>query len=258
MANQQTNQPYRKDSESTYLTLDINGVEYDIVNVFDDDEIETMEYFILRDHEGIDTYFKTSHGIVQENERRLRASGLGGYIDTHTFRNYQTPNSWQRVIKQQALSFLEDPQGWFVILGESGSGKTMICNATAIALMRQGRSLEYMLWFDEITKMKYDMENNSRHVSRLKQTDILYIDDFLKTRSNTPPTDVEVELAFQILDARYRMQKTTIISSEKTLEQIKSYDVAVCGRIIESAGKNLLNLGNVKNKNWRIKENAHV
>lgn len=238
-------------SETCKPKITINGVEY-ILHHSDCEDLQRATYFILENEEGERVIHHTAYGIAQNTERKLRASGLGPYIDFHTFANFKTPNKWQQTIKNQAQKFVSNPKGWFVILGQSGSGKTMICNAIAIELMRQGKTLEYMLWFDEVNKMKWDMQHNEAYITKLKYADILYIDDFLKTRSDTSPTDIEVELAYQILDTRYRSRKITIISGEKTLSQIQSYDTAVFGRIIEMAKDNLISLGLDESKNVRM------
>jgi DNA replication protein DnaC len=57
----------------------------------------------------------------------------------------------------KAKGFLANSKGqWFALLGASGSGKTMLCSAVAIELLRQGKELKYMLWKDDSRKIKND------------------------------------------------------------------------------------------------------
>lgn len=252
----QMTQQYRKGLEQSYKKIKhplftLNGIEYEVINVTEE-EMSTADYFILKSPDNYpEVYYQTKVGKAKENEKILRSSGLGKYIDKHTLDSYQTLETWQKMLKQKATNFIENPKGWFVVLGASGSGKTHLCNALAISLMRQGHSLKYMLWFDEINKIKYNMDHNEQFIKEMTNPDILYIDDFLKTRGTTEPTDIEIELAFQVLDSRYREEKITIISSEKTSEDLKKYDTAVYGRIIEMAGDNLFVIQRDSNKNWR-------
>lgn len=229
----------------------IDGEEYEVRNCYTDEEVKRAEYLILRDKEGCDRYQQTKLGVAKENERSLQRAGLSRYIEEHTLDKYIASDQWQVAVKQNAIAYIKDPVGWFVISGQSGSGKTHICNAIAINLMRQGKSLKHMAWFDEINKLKYHMEENHLLIEDYIDKDILYIDDFLKTRKDTEPSDIEVELAYQILDARYRRKKLTIISTEKSMNQIESYDTAVFGRILEMSKQYLIHIGKDSSKNYR-------
>lgn len=58
---------------------------------------------------------------------------------------------------------------------------------------------------------------------------VLYIDDFLKGSVS----EADLNLAYQLLNARYNAARRTIISSELSIGEIAGYDEAIAGRIFE-------------------------
>ena len=61
--------------------------------------------------------------------------------------------------------------------------KTHICTAIVGALLKKGKAPKYMLWQDDITKIKQASSNLEVYealINSYKQAEILYIDDFLK------------------------------------------------------------------------------
>jgi DNA replication protein DnaC len=84
--------------------------------------------------------------------------------------------------------------------------------------------------------------------------DILYIDDFLKVRNGEEPTNGDLNLAFEIINHRLLdKEKSTIISSEKTLDEIIMYDEALMSRVYQNAGEYNISIKQDRNKNYRLK-----
>lgn len=197
--------------------------------------------------------------------RKLKKSGLSTDFKKFSFERFTTNELWQKDLKNKALNFTQDDQfSWFFIGGQSGCGKTHICTAITTYYLGQGKNAHYMLWRDEITKIKSvvtDFTEYSKLVEPLKTVDVLYIDDLFKTGNSAKtkslsPTVADVNIAFEILNSRYINQSlTTIISSELLLKDILEIDEAVAGRIAEKAGvKYCLNLPKDNSKNYRIKK----
>ena len=123
--------------------------------------------------------------------------------------------------------------------------------------LHRGRAVRYMMWKDEGTKLKSLVNDNaeySRLIDELKSADVLYIDDFLKVQRGQQPTPADINLAFEILNYRYANKLQTIISSEKTLDDILSLDDAVGGRIYELAKGFGMSIAYDKNKNFRLRK----
>ena len=87
-----------------------------------------------------------------------------------------------------------------------------------------------MKWRDDSTVIKASIKYADAYaglVEPLKEAPVLYIDDFLKTNSGEP-TVADINLAFEIINARYnRKDLVTIISSEYYIGDLLEIDQAV-------------------------------
>lgn len=187
---------------------------------------------------------------------RIRRSGLAETLRCCTFDSFQVQTPWQREAKQKAMDFANDPSGrWFCALGAVGAGKTHLCTAICGALLSRGLGVRYMRWRDEGGRVKAavnDSEEYGRLINPLKTAKVLYIDDFLKTGQGKDVTQGDINLAFELLDYRYVNRKLiTIISSERTIENIMSIDEAIGSRIYERSRDYCLKLTG-QGKNWRL------
>lgn len=193
----------------------------------------------------------------RENVARIERSGLSEVIKRYTFDSFKTDESWQKLMKDTALEFIQHEGAWFYIGGQSGCGKTHICTAIANHYLQQNKSVKYMLWRDEAVRILANSTNDELRqelITPLKNVDVLYIDDFFKHRNNEKPTEAETNLAFEILNYRYINQMTTIISSELTVGDIINIDEALGGRIYDMAYPSyLLSVAKDPKKNYRLR-----
>ena len=180
--------------------------------------------------------------------RRMKRSGLEDVISRYTFASYQAQEDWQKQAKELCERYTREPNGWLVISGNSGTGKTHLCTAVCGALIKQGKDVRYFLWRTQAPTLKA-LANSVDYESAVrpwKEVKVLYIDDFLKGTI----TDADINLAFDLLNARYnRTDLITIISSEQTIEDILSRDEALGSRIYERLGVYIKTVGK---KNWRL------
>lgn len=120
--------------------------------------------------------------------RRLYASGLKNAAKNCRFDNFEVKEPWQQTLKDKAERFCCDQTGsWFFIGGQSGAGKTHLCTAIAIKAIKAEKDVHYMLWRDEIARLKAsvtDSDDYSAQMNLLKNCDVLYIDDLFKTGKN--------------------------------------------------------------------------
>lgn len=179
--------------------------------------------------------------------KKLKRSGLARSIKEYSFEKYETKEPWQENLKRQAIKFTKDDQNtWFYIGGQSGCGKTHLCTAITAHYLRQNKSAFYMLWRDEITKIKSLITDNELYekiISELKTVEVLYIDDMFKMGKDQngqvqSPTSADINIAFEIINYRYNNRDlVTIISSERSIHDIMDIDEAVGGRIFERCNK---------------------
>jgi DNA replication protein DnaC len=126
-----------------------------------------------------------------------------------------------------------------------------------------------MLWVNDIKDLKNtinDYEEHNKLLEKYRKADVLYIDDFFKNGKERdgkvqPPSAADVQLAYDILNFRYfNPNLITIISSERTLNDIIDIDEATGGRIYERAnnGEYILNIKSDKKRNFRTKNIAEI
>ena len=193
----------------------------------------------------------------RQSMRRMRASGLGDAITKYTFVNFEIRETWQAKIRDRVGDFAEADEGWLYMGGQPGAGKTHLCTAASVRLMHRGKFVRYMLWTDIATRLKglkLDDEEYQDLINPLKSCDVLYIDDIFKQRQGMQPSQADVALAFEIINARYiRRDSRTIISGEMTTDQIIDLDEALGSRIIERSRGHIIDIPRDKGKNWRMR-----
>ncbi len=190
--------------------------------------------------------------VRKRNMARIKRSGLATLAEMYTLQRYKTPEPWQQTAKKKAEEYLAAPAGrWFVISGTPGSGKTHLCTAIAVQMMQAGRDVRYMLWREEAPRIKAlvnDRDEYDPEMEQLKTVDVLYIDDFLK---GAKVSDGDINLAFELLNARYNRRRPTIISGERNIEELLEIDEAIGSRIYErSKGFCIVT---PPGKNWRLR-----
>lgn len=97
-----------------------------------------------------------------------------------------------------------------------------------------------MLWLSDIKELKStvnDYENHKNLMKKYRETKVLYIDDFFKTGKEKDgislPTATDIQIAYDILNYRYINENLiTIISSERSIDDIFNIDEAIGGRIL--------------------------
>lgn len=191
---------------------------------------------------------------LRSSIRRMLESGIN---DDYRLETYEVTLPWQKPIVQSAEAFLKEPVGWFYIGGQVGCGKSHVCTGIVRKLIEAGSAARYMLWRDDSAKIKASIkypDDYAALVEPLKNVKVLYIDDFWKTdNSNAKPTTADINLAFEILNARYnRKDLITIISSEYYVSELLDIDQAVGSRIFERSRMHCNNIARDKKKNYRL------
>lgn len=196
---------------------------------------------------------------------KLERSGLKNVIKDYSFDKYETTEEWQKKLKEIAVAFTKDNANtWLFIGGMSGVGKTHLCTAVAAHYLRENKAVRYMLWRDEITKIKSVVNNSEEYgkvINELKTAEVLYIDDLFKMGKDAngnvqKPTVSDVNIAFEIINYRYNNKSlVTIISSERTIQDLIEIDEALGGRVSEMTVPQGYYIGVKydKSKNYRTK-----
>jgi len=191
----------------------------------------------------------------------MERSGLKNSIRELTFDSYQATEPWQIRVKEGAEAYAKEPKGWLLLAGQPGCGKTHLCTAVCRSLLLQGKEVRYMSWREKVNQIKSaPMEGGIRAslLEELKKAEYLYIDDLFKTGTSTDgscnPTQADGNLAFELLNYRYNNRLPTIISTERTPQELVKIDEATGSRILEMAGEHIYSIGRDKDRNYRLRQ----
>lgn len=185
----------------------------------------------------------------------LKQSGLYEYVKNYTFENYKTNEAFQKKIKEKALNYIINYTGqWFAILGQSGAGKTHICTAICLELIKRGKSVKYLRWNVELKELKVlaNTELYQSTINNYMHNDVIYIDDILKRSRNAEPSDADVRLLFDLINYALQNKTTLILSGEDTLENLIYIDEAIAGRIYDMCRKSVLQIKPDIKRNYRF------
>jgi len=124
---------------------------------------------------------------------------------------------------KSAFNFAQSPQGWLVLLGVNGCGKTHLAVAIANYLKNEGKKIMFIIVpdlldylrsaFNPESKISYD-----KVFERIKQTPILILDDFGE-QSATPWAQ---EKLYQLINHRYNATLATVITTCLSLEDLEN------------------------------------
>lgn len=200
---------------------------------------------------------------VRRSREMLKKSGLEGVMKEYRFDRYETAEPWQKEFRDGALRYLKDhDRKWFFAGGQPGVGKTHICTALAAQFLRQGIPVRYMLWKEDCARLKAvvtDSEAYSRLMEPLKTVAVLYIDDFFKpsrdeSGQKRPPTAGDINIAFDILNYRYVNNLPTIISTERTIDELLDIDEAIGSRIYQRTKGYCFSFLEDRSHNYRLRK----
>jgi DNA replication protein DnaC len=187
---------------------------------------------------------------------KIKTSGLEGLAKRYRFKLFKADEEFQRSMLDIAYKYATtDTDEWLFMGGQCGSGKSHLCVAAAMKLLKSGKTVRYFVWDDMYTEIMLHTsistaDEREKMVETIRTAEVLYIDDFL---CQEHPKEAEVKLAAEILKYRYNKNLRTIISSEKTLDQLYSISRGVAGRIAEMCGQFKYNINHDASKDYRLR-----
>lgn len=213
---------------------------------------DTGYYSVQPDNKGMASVIYECSCLAKiKSKRYAEISGLGELLNKRV-NTFDATLTHQKEMKQLATDYLvSGSKDWFVLLGQSGSGKTHLASAIANKLIDNGLETQYIIWTSFTNEMNVAMfkENDHYALDRFKKVPVLYIDDFFKGRL----TEYNITMAFDLINYRTNNKLITIISSELTLNDIREIDNAVAGRVKQNAGKYLYEVKKGKDKDYRMR-----
>lgn len=180
---------------------------------------------------------RSKHFELNKIKNRILRSELYTHknFNKYDFENYETKQNHQDYMLQKAKAFVSKPQGTFFLSGQTGVGKSHLCTAMFKDLLLQGFETKYIVWQDELDRIKsLDFDERNKEVLRLGTVEVLYIDDFLKTSYNDGKiTDSDSRTTNNIINHRYTRGLITIISTELNYNEIANIHTSMAGRLLE-------------------------
>ncbi len=165
----------------------------------------------------------------QRTDRLKRYSNLGP-LTRLTFDNLlshgRSPDPGnQRLFSkafETAKAYADNPRGWLVLTGSSGSGKTHLAAAVANHCIDRGLRVYFMIVPDLLDHLRATFAPNSQVsydelFELVRNAPLLVLDD-LGVQSSTPWA---TEKLFQVLNHRFNSQLPTVITTNVPLEQLE-------------------------------------
>ncbi len=136
-----------------------------------------------------------------------------------------------RRVYRAAINFARDPQGWLVIQGTFGCGKTHLAAAIANAQVEERRPALFVVVPDLLDHLRATFNPHSvipydKLFEQVRRAPLLVLDD-LGTESRTPWAR---EKLYQILNYRYNARLPTVITTAQSLSEL---DPRIRSRIMD-------------------------
>ena len=259
-----------KEKEFDYIAWKIEKTNNEVGNLHERDGIDCEKCKnkgYIYELKGEDEIVAIQCSCVKERKvmKKLRESGLSLQFKENTLENYTTNEKWQDVVLKTAKEYLNDvvrngKKNWFYISGQVGSGKTHICTAISYWLIKYGYDFKYFAYGREMVSLQrglqsFDVEAREKAEQKMEElttVDVLYIDDFLKATKT-------IDHIFELIDTRHANDKITILSGEKSFDEIRILDEAIASRIFgKTTQKYWLNISKGTDKDHRRKINDNT
>ena len=158
---------------------------------------------------------------------RLRTYAQLGFLERMNFgtlrRNFRGVNDVPTFLKAKdmARDFADDPKGWLIFEGASGSGKTHFAAAIVNALIRRGAPAKYVSALDipDLIRSGWSQgaeDFESDGYTPLLDAPVLVIDDF-GVQPSAEWVDAKVD---QLLTVRYNSRASTVVALAKPLADL--------------------------------------
>ncbi|HUT66921.1 MAG TPA: ATP-binding protein [Dehalococcoidales bacterium] len=166
---------------------------------------------------------------VSERENRLKRYSNLGSLARFTFDNLMPQGRSGHTRSQElfgracqaAVAFANEPEGWLVLSGSSGSGKTHLAAAIVNERIRQGHPAFYITAPDLLDRIRASFGPDSEmpydeFFDNVRNTPLLVLDD-LGVQSGTPWAKEKLD---QLLTSRFNNELPTVIVAITPVEQM--------------------------------------
>lgn len=130
-----------------------------------------------------------------------------------------------------AYDFALSPEGWLILQGDTGCGKTHLASSIVNHRYKEGKPAYFVVVPEFLDHLRSTFSPDSKVTydevfDRVKTTQFLVLDDF----GEQATTSWAQEKLYQVISYRYNAQLPTVITSRASLEEI---DPAISSRFID-------------------------
>lgn len=164
-------------------------------------------------------------------------------LDEYGFRNFHTrfpnyasqENESLQTAWESAHRFADEPEGWMLILGESGCGKTHLAAAVASSVLRDGCNVFFAVVPDLLDHLRASFAPNrgdpgyDELFEDVRNAGLLVLDDLGPHTSSS----WAVEKLFQIANYRASSRLPTIITAALSLDELREAHPRVAVRALD-------------------------
>jgi len=174
---------------------------------------------------------------AQREQLLLRNGRLPPGLQRMTFQNFVAASRNQSVAQSHCRGFARNPQGWLLLAGKSGSGKTHLAAAVANARLVQQQPVSFTNTADLLDKIRstYDSHSYAETFRAICEVPLLVLED-LGHENRTPWSQ---EKLYQLLSHRSQRQLAMVMS---TAYEVAQLDGRIAGCILHNPDCKILSL----------------
>lgn len=147
-------------------------------------------------------------------------------FDNYDWKRVNLPQEQQASLEHAyrfALNFAQSPEGWLIVMGVTGAGKTHLASAIANYRYQQGKAALFIVVPEFLDHLRSTFNPDSKKsydqlFEKVKTTPLLILDDFGEQAS----TQWAQEKLYQVINYRYNAQLPTVVTTRCSLEEIES------------------------------------
>lgn len=161
--------------------------------------------------------------------------------------NFTISEWWQHNVMTMLSMWTYTDQKWVCLTGGPGTGKTHICSALSVDLLNQGIEVFYTYFAELMEHIRYYDES---FLEKARNVPVLFLDDLYKGNISFQ----EIKATAALINYRYTHDLVTLITTEKTPDELFEIDQATTGRIIAKCDGCWADLPHDKESDYRIRD----
>ncbi len=196
----------------------------------------------------------------QDRQMKLRKlSNLGAFVEK-SFENFMTDSPMFTPVEQQslrtaldiALKYSEKPEGWLLLEGSYGVGKTHLAAAIANKRLQFGDAVLFITSPDLLDHLRatYAPDSDATYdttFDRVRNTPLLILDDL----GVENPSPWAQEKLFQLLNHRYNYNLPTVITTNAAVEKL---DARIRSRLLDNGHTHRVTITAPDHRTQRVEE----